>query len=100
MRGFVLPLIASLICICNSKSIIEGLQEIFTDDEYRLQIIKPTGQVNPKLPRRGSKITAHYEAYVKETGNLFDSSKKRERPFTFTLGAEPRQVIECWEKAM
>ncbi len=40
------------------------------------------------------KVTVHYEGRL-EDGTIFDASKPRGRPFSFTIGAG--QVIEGWE---
>ena len=43
---------------------------------------------------KNKKVTVHYEGRL-EDGTVFDASKRRGKPFSFTIGAG--QVIEGWE---
>jgi FK506-binding protein 2 len=46
-------------------------------------------------------VTVHYSGWLKENypeGAMFDSSKKREKPFTFQLGK--KKVIKGWEESL
>jgi FKBP-type peptidyl-prolyl cis-trans isomerase len=46
-------------------------------------------------------VTVHYSGWLKENypeGAMFDSSKKREKPFTFQLGK--KKVIRGWEESL
>ena len=45
------------------------------------------------VPGRGARVTAHYVGTL-EDGQVFDSSRERGEPFTFTLGAHA--VILCF----
>ena len=49
------------------------------------------------VPGRGARVTAHYVGTLAD-GQVFDSSRERGEPFTFTLGAHA--VILCWELAV
>ena len=48
-------------------------------------------------PTQGDPIEAHYTGWLEEDGTKFDSSLGG-TPFTFTLGATPRQVIAGWDE--
>lgn len=50
------------------------------------------------VPTKGSKVTVHYTGTLKEGGLEFDSSRKRNQKFTFTLGVG--QVIACWDEGV
>lgn len=48
-------------------------------------------------PTKGQKVTVHYSGWL-TNGKAFDSSKKRNKPFTFELGK--RKVIRGWEEGV
>lgn len=47
--------------------------------------------------KKGSRVSVHYTGKL-ENGKVFDSSRTRNTPFTFTLGAG--EVIEGWDKGI
>lgn len=47
---------------------------------------------------KGDKVSVHYEGWLAEDYTMFDSSRKKRRPFEFTLGEG--QVIAGWEEAL
>jgi hypothetical protein len=54
-----------------------------------------TGAGTGMQPVRGSTVEVHYEGRLASTGDRFDSSRERGRPFKFTLGEG--KVIGGWE---
>jgi peptidylprolyl isomerase len=48
-------------------------------------------------PTKGQKVTVHYTGWL-TNGKQFDSSKKKDRPFTFEIGR--RKVIRGWDEGV
>merc|ERR1719487_1390385 len=65
-----------------------GQEVELSDDGFGLTIEKAGDGVN--FPKAGDKLTMHYIGRLKD-GTVFDSSRDREEPFTFTIGKH--QVI-------
>lgn len=66
---------------------------------FSYEIIKTGKGVQPQP---GQTVTVHYTGHLLEgkdtVGKFFDSSKKRNQPFRFTLGRG--QVIKGWDQAL
>ena len=61
-----------------------------------LRTVKPGDAAN--YPKPGDAVKIHYEAFLKDTGEKFDSTRDRRRPISFRVGEQ--QVIEGLEVAM
>lgn len=61
-----------------------------------LRTVKPGDAAN--YPQPGDAVKIHYEAFLKDTGEKFDSTRDRRRPISFRVGEQ--QVIEGLEVAM
>lgn len=55
------------------------------------------GTRSGRKPQRGARTTVHYKGTLLD-GTVFDSSYKRNEPFTFTLGEG--EVIKCWDEGV
>jgi len=60
---------------------------------YYIEMVKGTGE----LAKSGDTVTVHYTGSLVD-GTVFDSSRERNEPFSFTLGR--RQVISGWDQGI
>lgn len=67
------------------KGLPEGIEK---------EIIQSGADADFKSPKVGDEVTVHYVGTLTD-GSIFDSSRAREQPFTFTLGKG--EVIQGWD---
>lgn len=72
---------------------VAGTPVIDTTD-LKIETLKPGSGAEAQ---KGKKVTVHYVGKL-ENGTEFDSSEKRQTPFTFVLGSG--QVIVGWDKGV
>ena len=71
-------------------------EESFVTTESGLQYTDLT-EGTGAMPQRGQRVTVHYTGTL-EDGTKFDSSRDRNRPFSFTIGVG--QVIKGWDEGV
>lgn len=96
--GLVFVLMVALALVACRPPAPSGHGQI---DELRIEELVPgTGA----LAEAGSRVTVHYTGWLFDDrepgmrGSQFDSSRQRDRPFTFLLGA--KQVIRGWDEGV
>lgn len=75
---------------------------IKTPSGLTIEMLKPTLVANAKKAQAGKKVTLHYTGWLMtptgEKGQSFDSSHKRNQPFSFILGTG--KVIKGWDEGV
>lgn len=73
-----------------------GCEEVPKHDRLIVETTSPGDGAT--FPKRGDKLTMHYTGTLAGSGTVFDSSRDRGEPFTFTIGV--KQVIEAWDEGV
>jgi FK506-binding protein 1 len=73
----------------------EGTEVQLSDGGFGLTVLKAGDGHN--FPSRGDHLTMHYTGKLKD-GTVFDSSRERNQPFTFTVGVG--EVITGWDQGI
>lgn len=78
-------------------------KRITTPSGLQYEVIKSSDQANAKKPEPGKSVTVHYTGWLADAtgdamGKEFDSSHKRNQPFTFTIGVG--RVIKGWDEGV
>ncbi len=73
----------------------EKKEKVVTTDSGLKYIDEKEG--TGEVAKKGDAVTVHYTGWLKN-GKKFDSSRDRDEPFTFTLGAG--EVIKGWDEGV
>lgn len=79
----------------SSQIVAEENQELVTTDSGLQYVDLAIGE--GASPVKGKKVEVHYTGTL-EDGSVFDSSRRRNRPFSFNYGVG--QVIAGWEEGL
>lgn len=88
----------------NERAICMNAQNnvITTQSGLKIEILKASTVPNAKKAQAGKKVTLHYTGWLMtatgEKGASFDSSYKRNDPFSFILGTG--KVIKGWDEGV
>ncbi len=63
-----------------------------------LRTVRPGDAAN--YPCQGDTVRVHYDAFLKDTGEKFDSSRDRRQEFRWRVGEQQSQVIEGLDLAI
>lgn len=91
LAGLLALITPGFACNC-AKS---ASKEITTPSGLKYQDIK-VGE--GKSPKTGDTVTVHYTGWLKSNDQKFDSSRDRDKPFSFVLGKG--QVIPGWDEGV
>jgi peptidylprolyl isomerase len=82
----------------------EGVEDILGDRGVLVKRIRPASSPDSELPSSSRRyVEVHYEAFVQETGKLFDSTRDQNYPLIALLDLPPSgksTLIRAWEVAL
>jgi FKBP-type peptidyl-prolyl cis-trans isomerase len=64
-----------------------------------LQIVEVKTLKEPMKAQPGDKVWVHYTGKL-QSGKVFDTSRNRNEPIAFEIGANPPQVIKGWDEGI
>lgn len=70
-------------------------QEIQITDGLTKFILRNADTSDGNYPQSGNRVLVHYTGTLVSNGTVFDSSRNRSEPFSFTLGKG--EVIKGWD---
>ena len=104
MLGVLVWTITLVACSSPGSDVPDQPPEMPADIADHLYVTSPTGLKHHDLTigtgieaQNGKQITVHYTGWL-TTGKIFDSSIKKKRPFSLTLGGG--QVIKGWDEGV
>jgi FKBP-type peptidyl-prolyl cis-trans isomerase len=104
MLGVLVWTITLVACSSPGSDVPDQPPEMPADIADHLYVTSPTGLKHHDLTigtgieaQNGKQITVHYTGWL-TTGKIFDSSIKKKRPFSLTLGGG--QVIKGWDEGI
>ena len=91
MRRYFLTLLTLAFSIMGAVSMIGNTA---MSDDLKIEVMQ---EGDGDVAEAGQRVTVHYEGRLSDD-TVFDSSRPRGRPFSFTIGAG--QVIKGWEQGV
>lgn len=95
-------LLLGILCMCNCSQKHQPEPIIELSSGLRYEILMPASN-NASQAKAGDRVSVHYTGYLEKDGQpdadkIFDSSKNRNQPFLFKLGAG--MVIKGWDEGV
>ena len=91
MRRYFLTLLTLAFSIMGAVSMMGNTA---MSDDLKIEVMQ---EGDGDVAEAGQRVTVHYEGRLSDD-TMFDSSRPRGRPFSFTIGAG--QVIKGWEQGV
>ena len=91
MRRYFLTLLTLAFSIMGAVSMMGNTA---MSDDLKIEVMQ---EGDGDVAQAGQRVTVHYEGRLSDD-TVFDSSRPRGRPFSFTIGAG--QVIKGWEQGV